>query len=123
YAYTRHFFGARFAELARFDNGKMSDSSPVNLVDKIKASVLLFHGEQDWLHPVEETRSMESALKHAGKSVEAVYFADDEGRFPRDNDDGTGEEYGSNSDLVATEANRIAFLKATEAFLKKNIGP
>ncbi|MBW8777513.1 MAG: prolyl oligopeptidase family serine peptidase, partial [Stenotrophomonas sp.] len=111
------------AELARFDNGKMSDSSPVNLADKIKASVLLVHGEQDWRYPVEETQSMESALKHAGKSVEAIYFANDEGRFPRDNDDGTGDEYGANSSLVSIEANRIAFLKATEAFLKKNIGP
>ena len=123
YAYTRHFFGARFAELARFDNGHMSDSSPVNLADKIKGSVLLVHGAQDWRYPVEESQSMESALNHAGKSVETLYFADDEGRFPRDDDDGTGDEYGTNSSLVSIEANRIAFLKATEAFLKKNIGP
>jgi dipeptidyl aminopeptidase/acylaminoacyl peptidase len=52
---------------------------------------------------------MERALKHAGKPVEAIYFDDDEG-------------YGNNG-FVSIEANRIAFLKATEAFLKKNIGP
>jgi dienelactone hydrolase len=122
YAYTRHFFGGRFAALARFDNGKLSETSPVNLADKIKASVLLVHGGQDWVYPIEETQSMDSALKHAGKSVEAIYFKDDEGRFPRDGDDGTGDEYATNGDLVSIEANRIAFLKATEAFLKKNIG-
>jgi dienelactone hydrolase len=122
YADTHHYFGARFAFFARFDNGKMSETSPVNLADKINASVLLVHGGQDWANPVEESRSMESALKHAGKSVEAIYFPDDEGRFVQDNDDGTGE-YATNSNLVSIEANRIAFLKATEAFLKKTIGP
>ena len=123
YADTHHYFGARFAYLARFDNGKMSETSPVSLADKIKASVLLVHGGRDWSNPIEESESMESALKHAGKPVETLYFQDDEGRFPRDNDDGTGDEYATNSNLLSIEANRIAFLTATEAFLKKNIGP
>jgi dienelactone hydrolase len=109
YSFTRRFFGAGPAELARYDNGKLSAISPVNLAEGIKASVLLVHARQDWARPVEEAESMESALKRAGKPVEAIYFEDDEGR--------------GHGGFVSVEANRIAFLKATEAFLKKNIGP
>ena len=109
YSLTRRYFSGSLAELPRYDNGKLSETSPVNLADRIKATVLLVHSRQDSIRPVEETESMERALKSAGKPVEAIYFDDDEG-------------YGNNG-FVSIEANRIAFLKATEAFLKKNIGP
>jgi dienelactone hydrolase len=123
YAYNRAFFGGRFVTLARFDNGKLSETSPINHADQIKAPVLLVHSRLDDAHPVEQTEAMESALKRAGKSVEALYFDDDDGRSLIRADDGTGGDYDQNDDLVAVEANRIAFLKATEVFLKKNIGP
>jgi dipeptidyl aminopeptidase/acylaminoacyl peptidase len=122
YAFNRRFFGPHFANLARFDNGKLSETSPVNRADQIKASVLLVHGRQDWAYPVEQTESMESALKHAGKSVEAIYFDNDEGRFTIRGDESSGADFDENDDLVSIEADRIAFLKAAEAFLKKNLG-
>ena len=48
YALKEQYFVAHIAYLARYDSGKLSDTSPVNLADKIKASVLLVHGGQDW---------------------------------------------------------------------------
>ena len=41
----------------------------------------------------------------------------------RDDDDGTGDEFGTNSTLISVEATRMAFLKAWERLVKNYIGP
>ncbi len=48
--------------------------SPAKNVDKIKAPVLMFHGDLDRNVNIEQSRLMEGRLKGAGKSVELVEY-------------------------------------------------
>ncbi|MET3711281.1 acetyl esterase/lipase [Sphingomonas trueperi] len=50
------------------------EGSPAQNVDRIKAPVLLFHGDQDLNVGVGESRMMASRLRGAGKQVEYVEF-------------------------------------------------
>lgn len=49
------------------------DLSPVEHAADIKVPVLLVHGQKDVPVPYEHSKDMESALKHAGKTVTAFY--------------------------------------------------
>lgn len=51
--------------------------SPIHRVDRIRAPLLLGHGERDPRVPVGEARQIEAALKARGAPVEAVYFRDE----------------------------------------------
>jgi dipeptidyl aminopeptidase/acylaminoacyl peptidase len=51
--------------------------SAVNYVDSIQAAVLLIHGGQDPLIPVEQAYEMYEALKEAGKTVELKIYPDE----------------------------------------------
>ena len=54
----------------RIGNGPhIAEGSPAQNVDKIKAPVLMFHGDYDQNVDVTQSRLMESKLKGAGKSV------------------------------------------------------
>ncbi|MEP9358213.1 S9 family peptidase [Sphingomonas sp. KR3-1] len=52
----------------------VSEGSPLQNIGKIKAPVLLFHGDQDLNVGVSESRAMSNKLKGAGKQVEYVEF-------------------------------------------------
>lgn len=52
----------------------VKEGSPAQNVQKIKAPVLLFHGDRDLNVGIGESRLMESKLKGAGKQVELVEF-------------------------------------------------
>jgi dipeptidyl aminopeptidase/acylaminoacyl peptidase len=44
--------------------------SPVYFADKASAPILLIHGKDDTVVPIAQSREMETALRHAGKSVD-----------------------------------------------------
>ena len=99
---------SRFADLnvPRFDSdpATINANSPLLHADRIKIPVLLAHGKRDFTVPIDDSQAMEAALKQAGKPVETIYFDDDDHYLFR-------------------EADRIAYLKTLEAFLKRNLGP
>lgn len=51
--------------------------SPINFVDNMQAAVLLIHGTQDTLIPVDQAYEMYDALKNAGKTVELKIYPDE----------------------------------------------
>ncbi|MCW8857566.1 MAG: S9 family peptidase [Kangiella sp.] len=77
--------------------------SPVNFVDKIKADVLIIHGEADRRTPIEHYESLSKAFKKAGKTFESI-VKPHEGHGFYDMD------------------NRIEIYSKMEAFLKEHIG-
>ncbi len=58
------------------DKGQLKETSPVRLVERIKAPVLLIHGKDDVSVPVEQSRIMASALKSEGKAYEYIELED-----------------------------------------------
>lgn len=78
-------------------------TSPARNAAKIRCPVLLMHGEGDTTVRIDQSETMASALKDAGKSVEFI-------RIP-------GEDHYLN--LTET---RVQLLTETEKFLAKNIG-
>lgn len=85
------------------DSEQLRATSPARHTDKIKAPVLLMHGENDTTVPIEQSEIMERALKQAGKKVSFV-------RFPGDD---------HNLNLATT---RIKMLTEVERFLAEHIG-
>jgi dienelactone hydrolase len=65
--YWRAFMGAG----NRAETGLIS-ISPVKLADHADAPILLIHGQDDSVVPLEQSREMERALRQAGKPVELV---------------------------------------------------
>ena len=82
----------------------MLQVSPVAHVDKVTAPVLLIHGRDDTVVPLEQSRMMAEALKSAGKPFEFVTL------------DGTDH-------WLTKGETRLAMLRATIAFLEKNNPP
>jgi len=66
--------------------------------------MLLIHGANDTLVPIEHSERMEAALRGAGKQVEFI-------RFP-------GEDH-----WLSERETRIALLRELKRFLKAHIGP
>jgi dipeptidyl aminopeptidase/acylaminoacyl peptidase len=91
--------------LPRYDSDPvaMEANSPLLHADRIRIPILLAHGRRDFTVPVEDTEAMETALRDAGKQVEAIYFDDDDHYLYREED-------------------RIAYLKALDRFLAANLG-
>jgi len=86
------------------DDDRLDAASPARHADRIKVPVLLMHGKTDFTVQVKQSERMESALKHAGKSVEAIYL--------------------DNSDhFLNTAAARRAWLEALDRFLAANLAP
>jgi dipeptidyl aminopeptidase/acylaminoacyl peptidase len=98
---------SRFADLnlPKFDSDPaiIAANSPVLHADAIRIPILLAHGRRDFTVSVQDSEDMEAALRAAGKPVEALYFADDDHYLFR-------------------EPDRIAFLKALDSFLARNLG-
>jgi dipeptidyl aminopeptidase/acylaminoacyl peptidase len=55
----------------------LSSISPINKVDKIKAALMLVHGENDPRVPVDETRQIIRALEARGVQVDSLIFHDE----------------------------------------------
>ncbi|MBB6521054.1 alpha/beta hydrolase family protein [Pseudoteredinibacter isoporae] len=56
------------------DKAAMAAQSPVNNAEKIKANVLLIHGEEDRRAPIEQGEAMKSALERAGNKPKWIVF-------------------------------------------------
>jgi dipeptidyl aminopeptidase/acylaminoacyl peptidase len=82
------------------DDDRLDAASPARHVEAIQIPVLLMHGDKDFTVQVNHSREMESRLRHAGKTVEAVYL-DDADHYRRQC------------------AARLAWMKTLEKFLEK----
>jgi dipeptidyl aminopeptidase/acylaminoacyl peptidase len=58
------------------DRGSLEENSPVNGAQRIRAPVLLAHGTDDRVVPIQQTTDMAKALKRAGKKYEYVELED-----------------------------------------------
>jgi dienelactone hydrolase len=74
--------------------------SPADLADHADAPILLIHGKDDTVVPIEQSEKMERALKRAKKPVEFVVM--------------TGEDHG-----LSREETRITMLQSAVAFVEK----
>jgi dipeptidyl aminopeptidase/acylaminoacyl peptidase len=61
---------ARMEYMLGDDASELKAGSPTRNAGKMKAPVLLIHGEDDWQASVDQSRRMEKALRNAGKKVE-----------------------------------------------------
>jgi dipeptidyl aminopeptidase/acylaminoacyl peptidase len=77
--------------------------SPIHKVDRIRAPLLVAHGENDPRVPVHEARQIEAALRARGTPVRALYFPDE----------GHGWQ---------KRENRRTYLRAVAEFLRDTVG-
>jgi dipeptidyl aminopeptidase/acylaminoacyl peptidase len=82
----------------------LQDISPAQLASRADAPILLIHGLDDSVVPIEQSQQMEKALKAAGKPVEFITMA--------------GEDH-----WLSREITRQAMLKSAVAFVEKNNPP
>ncbi len=60
------------------DRDKMRDQSPINHIDKLKAEVLVVHGEDDLTVPYEQAEIMAKGLKKLGQSGKIIELKNDD---------------------------------------------
>ncbi len=75
--------------------------SPAKLIDKVSIPVLLIHGRDDTVVPIEQSRIMDAALRRAGKPVKYVELP--------------GEDH-----WLSKSETRLEMLKQVVAFLEAN---
>ena len=85
-----------------FDEDHLEQISPVNFAEKVKAPVLLIHGEYDEIVPLAQSENMFEALEDLEKDVTFVELED------------------GNHHLSKAE-NRMRALKAIDTFVKKHL--
>ncbi len=93
--YWQAFMGATSSS-----DSRLTAITPAELADKADAPVLLIHGKDDTVVPLEQSETMERALRRAGKPVEFIKM---------DNED----------HWLSREETRIEMLKAAVAFVEK----
>jgi len=81
--------------------GELNAISPVKQAAKADAPILLIHGKDDTVVPIEESYAMERALKSAGKRVELVVMP--------------GEDH-----WLSSEATRLLMLRSAVDFIERN---
>lgn len=86
------------------DSAKLAATSPARHPEHFNAPVLLVHGRDDTIVPLNQSRQMRSALRSAGKSVELV------------------ELVGGDHWMSTTET-RLKTLEAVAAFVETHLGP
>lgn len=96
--------GRRKYEFFRTLAIRVDDASPSRRADRVVAPILLLHGAEDTVVPVEQTRTMARALKAAGKKHFHVELP--------------GEDH-----WLSRAATRTRVLEETERFLRENLGP
>jgi len=62
----------RFMGAERLGDRSLDDRSPARLADQADAPILLLHGRDDTVVPIEQSRMMAAALRRAGKPVEFI---------------------------------------------------
>ena len=82
------------------DWGSLDAISPVKLANQADAPILLIHGKDDTVVPINQSDVMEKALERAGKPVERLTL--------------TGADH-----WLLHEDTRVAMLKASVAFVQK----
>jgi dipeptidyl aminopeptidase/acylaminoacyl peptidase len=92
--------GTRYWRLFLGDRSRWPDISPAHLAAKADAPILLIHGKDDTVVPIDQSDTMERALKSAGKPVERLTL------------DGADH-------WLLKEDTRVAMLKASVAFVEK----
>jgi dipeptidyl aminopeptidase/acylaminoacyl peptidase len=85
------------------DRAMLEANSPRLHADRIAAPVLFIHGGNDVRVPIKHAEGMRDALQKAGKPYEWIVFPEEGHGFMK-------------------ESNRVAYLKAMEAFLAKHLG-
>lgn len=78
--------------------------SPINLVDQVQAPILLIHGTDDTVVPIDHSRRMDRALRAAGKNVRFVELRGDD-------------------HWLSDAPTRIQMLREIETFLAQNLAP
>ncbi len=99
----RHWTNFELASDFIGDGPHMHDGSPIEHADKIMAPVLLFHGGRDVNVNIEQSKSMASRLRSAGKPCELVTWDD------------------LDHQLEDSEA-RATMLRRSDEFLRKALG-
>lgn len=84
------------------DKAAVRAASPANLADAVTAPVLLIHGTEDTVVPIEQSRRMQRALERAGKKVRFVELRGDD-------------------HWLSDAPTRIQMLRETEAFLAEHL--
>ncbi len=97
--YLDRFYGTQGA-----DDPKLAEISPLKHVDRVAVPILLIHGKDDTVVPIEQSQMMNDALKAAGKDVSFVTL--------------DGEDH-----WLSRAETRTAALEAMVAFLEKNNPP
>ena len=65
----------RFMGAARFNDRALDALSPAHLATTVEAPLLLIHGRDDTVVPIEQSRVMAEAMRRAGKPVELIELA------------------------------------------------
>jgi dipeptidyl aminopeptidase/acylaminoacyl peptidase len=94
----------RFLGAESTKDPSLADVSPAAHIDRVAIPVMLIHGKDDTVVPLEQSRIMADAMKAAGKPVELVTLD-------------------STDHWLTNGATRLAMLKATMAFVEKNNPP
>jgi len=84
------------------DRDRIRAASPALLAGRVQAPVLLVHGTDDTVVPIEQSRRMQRALEEAGKPVRFVELAGDD-------------------HWLSDAPTRIQMLRETEAFLAQHL--
>ncbi|MDN5780693.1 MAG: prolyl oligopeptidase family serine peptidase [Luteimonas sp.] len=85
------------------DPNVLAATSPSRLADRVKVPVFLAAGGEDEVAPIEQSRKLEAALKHANVPVESLYYSTEGHGF-------------------YVQAHRNEFYRRLLAFLDRNIG-
>jgi dipeptidyl aminopeptidase/acylaminoacyl peptidase len=102
FASQRYFL--RFLGAESIKDPTLAQVSPASHIDQVAIPVLLIHGKDDTVVPLEQSRIMADALKAAGKPVEFVTLD-------------------STDHWLTGGETRLAMLRATVTFLEKNNPP
>lgn len=65
----------RFMGAERLGDRSLDERSPARLADRVDAPILLLHGRDDTVVPIEQSRMMATALRRVGKPVEFIELA------------------------------------------------